>query len=146
MKIKELTFAIFIVKVINDMPHLFMIHSTGNNFWDVPKGGAEANETAIQAALRELLEEAGIVFVSSDLKDLGVFEYNARKDMHVFKYMGDQYPDPKKCVCTSTFTCPYTNREKPEADGFKYIPFNQVSSHCAKSFKKVFEAFIKVNM
>lgn len=34
---KELTYAVFIVKEINGVKYLFMAHSTGNNFWDVPK-------------------------------------------------------------------------------------------------------------
>lgn len=144
---KELTYAVFIVKVIDDVNHLFMAHSTGNDFWDVPKGGAEEEdkETPVQSAIRELKEEAGVDFVAEDLKDLGVFVYNNRKNMHVFLYTGNNYPLPSDCTCVSTFTCPYTKREKPEVDAFKYVPFDEVPTHCAKSFNKVFEAFLKLN-
>lgn len=142
---KELTYAVFIVKEINGVKYLFMAHSTGNNFWDVPKGGAEGDETPVQSAIRELMEEAGVHFLESELKDLGVFVYNNRKNMHVFLYTGDDYPLPSDCECVSTFTCPYTKREKPEVDAFKYVAFDDVPTHCAKSFNKVFEAFLKLN-
>jgi len=139
---KELTFAVFIVKRIGDLDHLFMAHSTGNKFWDVPKGGAEDDEKAIESALRELVEETGIVFQASDLLDMGIFQYNRRKHMHVFLYTGDNYPRPDECLCTSTFTCNYTQRERPEVDDFKYVPFSEVTAHCAKSFNNVFDVFL----
>lgn len=140
---KEITFAVFFIKKEHDKEHLLMAHSTGNTFWDVPKGGAELNETPVESAIREVFEETGVVINESDLKDLGVFTYNSQKNMHVFIYQGTKYPLVAECICTSTFTCPHTGRERPEVDAFKYIAFDEVENHCAKSFKKVFSKFLE---
>lgn len=43
---------------------VFLIHqygSAGDVYWTFPKGHAEENETSIEAALRELVEETGII-------------------------------------------------------------------------------------
>ncbi len=140
---KELTFAVFFIKKEGGLNHLFMGHSTGNKFWDVPKGGAENDEHPIDSAIREVFEETGFIVKATDLIDAGVFIYNSSKNMHVFVYKGHNFPDPLTSYCSSTFTCPHTGRERPELDDFKYVEFSKVSEHCAKSFNKVFSKFIE---
>ena len=39
---------------------LLLGHATGRNYWDIPKGVRDDDETSMAAALRELREEAGI--------------------------------------------------------------------------------------
>lgn len=141
---KELTFAVFFTKRVSDKDYLLMAHSTGNSFWDVPKGGGELNESAIESAIREVWEEIGFKLKAEDLKDLGVFTYNAHKNMQVFMYQGTNYPVAGECVCTSTFTCPHTGRERPEVDAFEYVEFSEVPNRCAKSFNKVWNKYLEM--
>ncbi len=143
---KELTFGVLFVKKINQENHLFMAHSTGNTFWDIPKGGAEENETPVQSAIREVKEEIGFDISEEDLLNIGVFKYNRQKDMHLFLYIGNEYIDPEKAFCESTFTCPHTGRERPEVDDFKYIPFSKISEFCAKSFNNVLNELLKIDL
>lgn len=55
-----------------------MISSSGGNGWVLPKGGWELDETVVDAARRETVEEAG---VRGELEDqqLGVYPYSNRK-------------------------------------------------------------------
>jgi 8-oxo-dGTP pyrophosphatase MutT (NUDIX family) len=132
---------VLITKQINGEPHLLMCHATNNNFWDIPKGGLDINETPINAAIRELQEETGFIVKPEDLTDLGVFEYNNKKDLHLFLYNLDSKFNAEEGICTTYFMCPYKKINVPEVDDFKYIPYNKVTSSCAKSFIKVFELF-----
>jgi 8-oxo-dGTP pyrophosphatase MutT (NUDIX family) len=141
---KETTFAVFFTKREFGKDYLLMAHSTGNTFWDVPKGGAELDETPVNTAIREVFEEIGYVVKSDDLKDFGLFTYNSQKNMQVFVYQGTNHPVAGDCVCTSTFTCPHTGRERPEVDAFEYVEFSEVPNRCAKSFNKVWTRYLEM--
>ena len=70
--------------IVNDARELLLCHVTGHDHWDLPKGGAMAGETALQAALRETREECGLELDAEMLVDLGRLPYRARKDLHLF--------------------------------------------------------------
>lgn len=135
---KEVTCGVIIIRDIDSVRSLFMAHSTGNKFWDIPKGVGEVSESAIQTAIRELDEETGFKVTKCELTDLGIFSYNSKKDMHLFWYRGDQVFEANQAFCTSFFKCPFSGKERPEADDFAYVPFDGVRDRCAKSFIKVF--------
>ncbi len=143
---KELTFGVLFIKKINQENYLFMGHSTGNKFWDIPKGGPEGNEIAFETAIREVKEETGFDVKPSELLDLGIFQYNRQKDMYLFLYIGKSEIKPEYAYCDSTFTCPHTGKERPELDDFKYIPFSEVINFSAKSFKNVFDSFLSIDL
>lgn len=143
---KEITYGVFFVKKINNENNLFMAHSTGNTFWDIPKGGGEFNETPIQSAIREVKEETGFDITEEELLDIGLFSYNRQKNMYIFLYIGNQEFKPENGFCDSTFTCPHTGKERPEVDDFKYIPFSEVTKNCAKSFNNVFNTFLNIDL
>lgn len=48
-------------------------HPLGREFWEVPRGFIDANETAAEAALRELNEETGLRCAPGDLVALGTY-------------------------------------------------------------------------
>jgi putative (di)nucleoside polyphosphate hydrolase len=143
---KEITYGVLFIKKLNQEKYLFMGHSTGNKFWDIPKGGSELNETPVESAIREVKEETGFDVIASELLDLGIFQYNRQKDMHLFLHIGHKTFEPEDAYCESTFTCPHTGKERPELDDFKYVIFSEVIQHAAKSFKNVFDSFLSIDL
>lgn len=136
---KTISYGVIIVEDFGDIPHLLMCHSTNNTFWDVPKGGGDPEELPINAAIRELFEETGFIVTADELLDIGVFDYNPHKNLHLFKYIGNNKFITNKAICNSFFECTRTKKTFPEVDDFQFIPFEKVSSYCAKSFKNVFQ-------
>lgn len=61
--------------------------------WTLPGGHFEEDETAIQAAIRELWEETGIEAAPSDLESLGSGKVG-RYEIHSFLYVPDKIPVP----------------------------------------------------
>ena len=53
--------------------HLLVTRSTGKDIFIAPGGKLEADETAIQALVREMREELSVSINSSDLEYLGTF-------------------------------------------------------------------------
>ena len=139
---KKLSCGTLIVRDRMGTKELFMGHVTGQQFWDIPKGGKNLHENYIEAAIRELEEESGFTCDHQELLDLGLYQYTERKDLYLFKYVGQQYFCDQKAFCKSTFFSKLYETRLPEMDGFKYVPFEQVLSHCSEGFKKVFPILI----
>ena len=59
------------VVILNPDRELLLCHVTGQNHWDLPKGGIDVGETPMQAALRETREESGLRLEAETLLDLG---------------------------------------------------------------------------
>lgn len=114
----EVTCGVF---VIDKRERLLICHPTGmdDNIWSIPKGLPNKGESHIEAAIRELEEETGIV-----LKN-----YNG-----VLNYVGDATykHKPKKLIAYSFFlpsdVCPTLNCSSyitysnlPEVDKFEWV-------------------------
>ena len=99
-------------------------HATGRKMdigWDFPKGCVDENETHIQAAVRELREETGInILYTTDLIDLGIFPHNKEKNIHIYLYKVDSFPDLSELKCTSYFE--QYGKEYPEVDAYRIVP------------------------
>lgn len=124
------------IVIVNDHHELLLCHVTGHDHWDLPKGGASAGETPLQAALRETHEECGLRLQAEALVDLGRLAYRARKDLHLF---GARLPrlDPATLHCESRFTDASSGRRLPEMDGFGWFPFSQVPQRCTRKLSAV---------
>lgn len=124
------------IVIVNDAHELLLCHVTGHDHWDLPKGGALAGETPLQAALRETREECGLALQASSLLDLGRLPYRARKDLHLF---GARLPrlDTATMVCESRFTDGSTGLRLPEMDGFGWFPFAQLPQLCTRKLATV---------
>jgi len=124
------------VIVINDAAELLLCHVTGQDHWDLPKGGANEGETPLQAALRETREETGLALDAAGLLDLGPLPYRARKDLHLFATRLPRI-DPGLLRCESRFADSTIGARLPEMDGFGWFPFAEISQLCSPKLAAV---------
>jgi 8-oxo-dGTP pyrophosphatase MutT (NUDIX family) len=119
------------ILVLNDARELLLCHATGTPRWDIPKGGAEVGERALDAALRETAEETGLAFAPGRLLDLGAMKYRPGKDLHLFAVLSERF-DAAQCRCSTHFVDRF-GRSRPEMDGFAWVPFDEVTRRVGKS-------------
>ncbi len=67
-----------------------LITQSYNNLWGIPKGKKESNETLLECASREVVEESGIKVDVSSLKSceeiIFIPNYDKKLTIHIFKY------------------------------------------------------------
>ena len=108
--------------LINNQGEILIVHNISSDFWGFPKGHKYASETHIQAAMRELYEEAGKIlnpdtivtcFDSTKSKlylAVGDFERKCVVDgWEIDAYKWTTLPELKK-LKTSKFTQAFFNR------------------------------------
>jgi 8-oxo-dGTP pyrophosphatase MutT (NUDIX family) len=130
---KRLSCGIVIVSADRE---LLLCHVTGQNHWDLPKGGIDSGETPIAAALRETREECGLHLAPEVLRDLGRFEYTSKKNLHLFGAFMPRL-DISQLRCESHYFDRYYRREMPEMDGYGWFPFERVTSLCTPKMAEV---------
>jgi 8-oxo-dGTP pyrophosphatase MutT (NUDIX family) len=117
--------------VLNEERKILLCHVTHTRHWDIPKGLQDPGEEPLEAALRELREEAGLVLEAALLQDLGSFTYRPDKRLHLFRAelpagaceLGD-------LACTSFFPHHATGKQTPEVDGFMWATRDEVRTLC----------------
>lgn len=116
---------------------LLLCHATGRDYWDIPKGVLDPGETPVQAALRELREEAGLELAAEAVRDLGVHRYLSRKDLHL--YLLDP-PQPalttESCRCSTTYRG-RQGRDIPEVDAYRWVMRDEVPYLAGKNMARV---------
>jgi putative (di)nucleoside polyphosphate hydrolase len=129
----------FGVLLLNERNEILLCHSTGNAWWDIPKGGADPGESPRESAVRETFEECGVQLDPAELVELGLMRYYAGKDLHLFvAHRTSEQLDPANCRCTSFFENPRRGgRRTPEVDDFRWVPFSGIQAHCTKNMAKV---------
>jgi putative (di)nucleoside polyphosphate hydrolase len=117
--------------VVNPRGELLLCHVTDTRSWDIPKGMQDAGESTLQAAMRELREEAGIALAAERFEDLGGFGYRRDKRLHLYRVrVDDELGDLSQLVCTSFFPHPVTGVARPEADGFRWAARAELAALC----------------
>lgn len=117
--------------VVNGAGQLLLCHVTNTAHWDIPKGMRDAGEDTLAAAMRELREEAGVVFDAARFEDLGGFAYRRDKRLHLYRVqVDDVLGDLSQLVCTSFFPHPVTGQPTPEADGFRWVERRDLAALC----------------
>mgnify|MGYP000724623763 FL=1 len=124
------------VVVVNDDAELLLCHVTGQDHWDLPKGGLDEGETPLQAALRETREETGLALDAAGLLDLGRMPYRTRKDLHLFATRLPRI-DPGLLSCESRFCDATTGARLPEMDGFGWFAFADIPQLCSPKLTAV---------
>lgn len=117
--------------VVNPAGRLLLCHVTNTAKWDIPKGMRDPGETTLQAAIRELHEEAGVRFDPGRFEDLGGFDYLPDKRLHLYLVRsGDDLKSLDQLACTSFFPHPVTGEPTPEADGFRWAARADIARLC----------------
>jgi len=117
--------------VLNDEGRLLLCHVTNTAAWDIPKGLRDPGETTLEAAVRELREEAGVAFDPARFRDLGEFDYRRDKRLHLYRVdAGAELGDLAALHCSSYFPHPKTGAPTPEMDGFRWASRNEISRLC----------------
>lgn len=117
--------------VVNPAGQLLLCHVTGTARWDIPKGMQDEGETTLEAAMRELREEAGIAFDASRFVDLGLFDYRPDKRLHLYRVHSlDDFAELDALVCTSFFAHHATGADTPEVDGYRWAARKDLARLC----------------
>lgn len=117
--------------VVNPAGQLLLCHVTHTAHWDIPKGMQDPGETTLEAAVRELREEAGAVFPVERFVDLGGFDYRRDKRLHLYRVeAGRDLVTLDALVCTSFFPHHLTGVMVPETDGFRWASRAEVATLC----------------
>ena len=125
---------------------VLLAHATETSHWDIPKGQGDPGETPIDAALRELREETGVVLAPDRLKDLGRFAYRRDKDLHLFAArIEDGELDPAGCVCTSMFPSRRNGAPIPEMDAFRWVRPGEVDRYASGSLTRLFATALSLD-
>lgn len=124
------------VVLLTERRELLLCHVTGQRHWDLPKGGIHANESPLQAALRETAEETGLALPPAEALDLGRHVYTAKKDLHLFAFLSDRF-QTSLLRCDSVFIERLTGRPRPEMDGFGWFDLARIGERCTSSMATV---------
>lgn len=125
------------ILVYNANNELLIGHATGQKHWDIPKGSIEPGEEPIDCAIREAHEEFGLVFFPDELADIGEFNYNSAKNLHLFVFRDlNNVVDVDGCKCTSKFT-DHRGKEVFEIDAFKWASTEEQEKLLSKSLKRL---------
>ena len=124
------------IVVLAPTRELLLCHVTGQHHWDLPKGGIHDGETPAEAAVRETMEETGLVFAPDALVDLGRFPYTGKKDLHLFAAPSERI-DPLALCCESTFVERGSSRRLPEMDGFGWFAIDRLQELCTSRMAAV---------
>ena len=110
---------------------LLLCHATGRNYWDIPKGLRDPGESSVNAALRELRDETGLLLQPEQLQDLGVHRYLPGKDLQLFVlHPPDPSIDIDPCACSTYYTVRGSTRRIPEVDAYRWMgPRRVINDH-----------------
>lgn len=117
------------IVIFSDRPELLLCHVTGQDHWDLPKGGARNGESPLRAALRETREETGLCLQAELLHELGRFDFGPKKDLHLFATRMPRI-DVATLRCESHFTAACGTRRLPEMDGYGWFGFDRLVTLC----------------
>jgi putative (di)nucleoside polyphosphate hydrolase len=99
--------------------------------WDIPKGMRDPGEDTLEAAMRELREEAGVAFDAARFEDLGEFDYRRDKGLHLYKVEWATSWGPGPAGMHQLLPACKTGKPTLEMDGFRWATREEISRSCA---------------
>ena len=124
------------ILILTGKRELLLCHVTGQDHWDLPKGGAHGDESPLQAALRETREETGLELAADALLELGRVDYRPKKDLHLFATLMPRF-DLARLHCDSHFAQAATGQRLPEMDGYGWFGFERIGELCTPKMTAV---------
>ncbi len=124
------------VVILTTDRELLLCHVTGQNHWDLPKGGIDFGETPIDAALRETREETGLELRPEALLELGRLPYTSKKNLHLFATVMPRV-ELNALRCESRYLDRHSGRDLPEMDGFGWFGFERALALCTPNMAQV---------
>jgi 8-oxo-dGTP pyrophosphatase MutT (NUDIX family) len=122
--------------IVTDGHSVLLGHATHSPRWDIPKGIAEAGESFVAAAVRELEEETGLVVPPGALRDLGVHAYRSGKDLALFAWTSAEMPRTEGLVCRSMFAL-RGGAMVPEFDRFGLFAWDEALGKVGKNLARL---------
>jgi putative (di)nucleoside polyphosphate hydrolase len=117
--------------IVNQAGQLLLCHVTDTARWDIPKGMQDPGESTLEAAIRELREEAGIAFAPARFADLGLFDYRPDKRLHLYLVRaGVELASLEHLACTSFFPHQASGEPTPEVDAYRWAARTEVAKLC----------------
>lgn len=107
-------------------------HATGQSHYDIFKGRMEKGETHLETALRECQEESGLIFVKSDLHDLGLHDYIKNKMLYLYIAKISDL-DISSLVCST-----YYENDILEMDHFESFDFEDMLTKVGRNMRRIF--------
>jgi 8-oxo-dGTP pyrophosphatase MutT (NUDIX family) len=132
------------IVIVNEQAELLLCHVTGQDHWDLPKGGPHTDESPLQAALRETREETGLRFDADALLELGRLDYRPKKDLHLFAALLPRL-DVAQLRCDSHFSQLGTGRRLPEMDGYGWFSFDRAPAQVTSKMAAVLTQRMDLN-
>jgi 8-oxo-dGTP pyrophosphatase MutT (NUDIX family) len=132
------------VVILNPGRELLLCHVTGQNHWDLPKGGIDPGETPLEAAVRETREESGVKLAPDALLDLGRFHYTNKKNLHLFATCMPRF-DLKDLRCETRYLDRWSGRQLPEMDGYGWFGFERIGQLCTPKMAQVLTVRIELD-
>ncbi|MGI4801682.1 MAG: NUDIX domain-containing protein [Janthinobacterium lividum] len=124
--------------LVRDAAGLVLLgQATGSARWDIPKGVAEAGESFVDAAVRELREETGLHTDPAMLRALGVHRYLPAKQLALFGWEAGAI-EVAGLRCSSTFRG-RDGREVPELARFALLAWDEALGRVGKNMRRVLE-------
>lgn len=122
--------------IMTDGVRILLGHATRSPRWDIPKGLAEAGESFVAVAVRELREETGLRVAEEELRMLGVHAYLRDKDLALFVWSRSELPAPDTLTCSSTFVAP-DGAVLPEFDRFGLFAWDAALGKVGKNLARL---------
>lgn len=117
--------------IVNPEGQILLCHVTGMPFWDIPKGAQQSGEHPFDAAKRELREETGLKFVDALYEEIGRFDYQKNRRLHLFKVRApNSLGSLTHLKCTSYFPHRVTAKPTPEMDGYCWASRTDIRALC----------------
>jgi putative (di)nucleoside polyphosphate hydrolase len=117
--------------IIDSARRILLCHVTGMNHWDIPKGIQEPGEPAFETAKRELREETGLEFDDALFEELGNYDYQKTKRLHLYRvYAPEDLIGLDHLRCNSYFAHRSTGQPTPEMDGYRWAARTEVRTLC----------------
>jgi 8-oxo-dGTP pyrophosphatase MutT (NUDIX family) len=129
------------VVMLNARRKLFVCHATGTPRWDLPKGIADAGESARETAVREAWEETSLALEPDTLADFGLHDYLPTKRLHLFamRVAADAF-QIGDCCCHTSFPHRITGLPTLEVDAYAWKPVDRLGDWCGKNMTRVLAA------